>query len=159
MERKQPGSRTCFVCGRENPVGLKLDFFTQAPGQVRSDLDIPEVYEGYPGVVHGGIIASILDETGGRAFMDDPTLFMVTAQLNVRYRKPVPSRTTLIALGMAGERRGRVSYAHSEIRNLDSDVLAEADLVLVDIPKSQIEAWDPEVLGWKVYPDSDEEEA
>jgi len=159
MERKQPGSRTCFVCGRENPVGLKLEFFSQSPGQVRSDLDIPAVYEGYPGVVHGGIIASILDETGGRAFMDDPTLFMVTAQLNVRYRKPVPSKTPLIALGVAGKRRGRVSYAHSEIRTLEDVVLAEAELVLVDIPKSQLEEWDPETLGWKVYPDKDEEEA
>jgi acyl-coenzyme A thioesterase PaaI-like protein len=62
MMEKQPGSKTCFICGRENPVGLKLDFFTLSPGKVRSDLTIPAHYEGYPGTVHGGIIAAILDE-------------------------------------------------------------------------------------------------
>ena len=153
MQKKQPGSKTCFVCGRENPIGLMMDFYTTSPGECRTELSIPEAYEGYPGVVHGGIIAAILDETGGRAHMTDPTRFMVTAQLNVRYRKPVPSATPLEILGFAGERRGKVSNARSQIRNKDGEVLAEAELVLVDIPESQIAALDPEQLGWRVYPD------
>jgi len=136
-----------------------MTFYTIAPGQVRSDLVIPAFYEGYPGVVHGGIIATILDETGSRAFMDDPTRFMVTAQLNVRYRKPVPSVSPLVIFGRAQDQRGRVSYAHSEIRDMKDIVLAEAELVLVDIPESQLEKWDPKALGWKVYPDLDEEAA
>lgn len=155
MNKKQPGSKTCFVCGRENPVGLFLDFYTTEPGQCRTEIVIPEEYEGYPGVVHGGIVAAILDETGGRAHMTEPTVFMVTAQLNVRYRKPVPSGTYLEAVGIAGERRGKVSQAHSEIRGENGEVYAEAELVLVDIPESQVEAMDPEKLGWRVYPDKE----
>jgi acyl-coenzyme A thioesterase PaaI-like protein len=155
MQKKQPGSRTCFVCGRENPVGLMMDFFTNAPGECYTELSIPKDYEGYPGVVHGGIIAAILDETGGRAHMTDPTRFMVTAQLNVRYRKPVPSATPLQIYGFAGERRGKVSNARSEIRNGDGEILAEAELVLVDIPESQIAMLDPVQLGWQVYPDKE----
>lgn len=87
--------------------------------------------------------------------MDAPDHFMVTAQLNVRYRKPVPSETPLVVIGTAGDRRGRVSHAHSEIQNLDGDVLAEAELVLVDIPESQLADVDPEDLGWRVYPDEE----
>lgn len=155
MAEKQPGSKHCFVCGRENPVGLKMDFYLTAPGEVRANLTVPAHYEGYPGVVHGGIIAAILDETGGRSHMEDPTRFMVTAQLNVRYRKPVPIATPLIAIGLAGERRGRVSNAKSEIHNMDGEVLAEAELVLVDIPESQRPNVDPEDLGWRVYPDKE----
>ena len=155
MSQKQPGSKTCFVCGRENPAGLMMEFFVTEPGQVRSEFSVPAQYEGYPGVVHGGIIAAILDETGGRAHMVDPFKFMVTAQLNVRYRKPVPSETPLIILGRAGNRRGRVAHAQSEIMNLEGDVLADAELVLVDIPESQIPDIDPEVLGWRVYPDKE----
>ena len=155
MLEKQPGSRNCFICGRENPVGLKLDFYTIAPGKVRADLLIPTKFEGYPGTVHGGIIAAILDECGGRAQMTSPGRFMVTAQLNIRYRLKVPSLTTLVVIGEAGDRRGRVSYAHSEIQDIDGEVLAEAELVLVDIPDSQLEDIDLESLGWRVYPDEE----
>jgi len=155
MKEKQPGSRHCFICGRENPVGLKMSFYTTEPGRCRAELSLPPQYEGYPGVVHGGILASILDETGGRAHMDDPNHFMVTAQLNVRYRKPVPTETHLIAIGIAGERRGHVSHAHSEIQNIDGDVLAEAELVLVDIPEEQLTDVDPKALGWRVVPDEE----
>lgn len=156
MENKQPGSKNCFVCGRENPAGLKLNFFTLSPGQVRAEIRLTNKYEGYPGIVHGGIIAAILDETGGRAYMDDQHPFMVTAQLNVRYRKPVPIEAPLVAHGEATERRGRVSKAHSEIRDLDGKVLAEAELVLVDIPEEETTGVDLEALGWHVYPDKEE---
>jgi uncharacterized protein (TIGR00369 family) len=156
MHKKQPGSKNCFVCGRENPAGLKMDFFTVEPGRSRAEISIPTDYEGYPGIVHGGIVAAILDETGGRAYMDDPNKFMVTAQLNVRYRKPVPSESKLVVIGIAGERRGRVLQAHSEIQNESGEVLAEANLVLVDIPESEIAAMDAEALGWCVYPDKEE---
>lgn len=154
---KQPGSSTCFICGRENPVGLKLDFYTIGPGIAKAKLLIPAQYEGYPGVVHGGIVAAILDECGGRAQMTIPDRFMVTAQLNVRYRLPVPSETDLVVVGKAGDRRGRVSYAHSEIQNHEGQILAEAELVLVDIPESQMVDINPEALGWRVYPDEEAE--
>jgi len=157
MKTKQPSSRTCFVCGRENPVGLKMDFYFTAAGESRAEITLPAHYEGYPGVIHGGIIAAILDETGGRAHMDDPDRFMVTAKLDIRYRKPVPSETPLIVLGHAGERHGRVSYAQSEIVNENGEILAEAQLVLVDIPEEQLANVDLEALGWRVY--SDEEES
>lgn len=154
--KKQPGSNNCFVCGRQNPVGLKLDFYTAEPGKVRTEVTVPSHFQGYPDVVHGGIIASILDETGGRALMEEPTRFMVTAQLNVRYRKPVPTETPLKVVGVAGRRHGRVAEAHAEIHNSDGEVLAEADLVLVDIPEQQLEDVDLPAMGWRVYPDEEE---
>jgi len=156
MTTKQPSSRTCFVCGRENPVGLKMDFYFTAPGETRAEISVPEIYEGYPGVIHGGIIAAILDETGGRAHMDDPDRFMVTAKLDIRYRKPVPSETPLLVLGHAGKRHGKVSYAQSEIINGSGEILAEAQLVLVDIPEEQIAGVDMDALGWRVYPDEED---
>jgi len=133
-----------------------MDFYMPAPGEARTEVTLPSHYEGYPGVVHGGIIAAILDECGGRAHMEDPTRFMVTAQLNVRFRKPVPVETPLTVIGIAGKRRGRVAEAHSEIQNGDGDILAEAELVLVDIPESQLAELDQDALGWRVY---SEEEA
>ena len=156
MREKQPGSKLCFVCGLENPAGLKLAFYATGPGEVQSEITFPDHYQGYPGITHGGIVASVLDETGGRAMMDDPRHFMVTAQLNVRYRKPVPTETSLVARGWAGKRNGRVSEAHSEIQSLDGEVLAEAELVLVDMPKDKFDGISFEEMGWRVYPDKEE---
>ena len=154
--KKQPGSRSCFVCGVENPVGLHLHFYEPGPGEVAAEITVPAQYQGYPGVVHGGIVATMLDETAGRSQMgDDPNRFMVTAQLSIRYRKPVPVGQPLRILGHAGKRNGRVAYATGEIFGPDGALLAQADAVLVDIPDETIQSIDPEALGWKVYPDGE----
>jgi acyl-coenzyme A thioesterase PaaI-like protein len=152
---KQPGSKSCFVCGRENLAGLKLEFYMIEPGKVCSYFNLTEHFESYPGTIHGGIIAAILDECGGRAQMTEPNRFMVTAQLCVRYRRPVPSRTDLVVYGVAGERRGRVSFARSEIQSIDGKILADAELVLMDIPESQYADVDLEAMGWRVYLDEE----
>ena len=156
MKEKQPGSKQCFVCGLENPVGLRIAFYETGPGEVQSEIIFPDHYQGYPGITHGGIIASVLDETGGRSLMDNPRHFMVTAQLNVRYRKPVPTETPLVAKGWAGKRQGRVSEARSEIQNLAGEVLAEAKLVLVDMAEGKFDQISFEEMGWRVYPDEEE---
>jgi hypothetical protein len=69
QERKQPNSRHCFVCGLENEYGLGLRFYEIGPDEVTATVSIPEQYQGYPGVVHGGITAAMLDEVLGRAAM------------------------------------------------------------------------------------------
>ncbi|NPA07323.1 MAG: PaaI family thioesterase, partial [Chloroflexi bacterium] len=63
----QPNSAHCFVCGLRNPYGLKMRFLQIAPDRVRAYAVVPEVYQGYPGVVHGGILAAMMDEVTGRA--------------------------------------------------------------------------------------------
>jgi uncharacterized protein (TIGR00369 family) len=150
---KQPVSKNCFVCGRENPFGLKLDFYFDGKDTVTAEVNIPESYEGYPGVVHGGVITAILDECAGRAHMIDPNKFMVTAQLNVRFRKPVPTHTLLTVKGVAGERHGRVAMAHGEILDKSGEILAEADGVFVDIPENKLPSKDDYLKDWHVYPD------
>lgn len=154
---KQPASRNCFVCGRENPFGLKMDFYADVPGEVTATFKISDNFEGFPGVVHGGIIAALLDEGAGRAHMTDPRKFMMTAQLNVRYRKPVPTGVKLTLKGFAGERKGRVAKATGEIRDENGTLLAEAEGVFVDIPHDKLETMNAYSLGWRVYPDAEEE--
>jgi acyl-coenzyme A thioesterase PaaI-like protein len=157
--QKLQNSRHCFVCGVENPSGLRMKFYQSAPGEVEAHYTASEVFQGYPGVVHGGVIASMLDEVTGRALMDppgSPTRFMVTAQLSIRYRKPVPVGQPLRLVGHAGERRGRVAKARGEIFGPDGSLLVEADAVLVDIPPDGLKEMDHAALGWKVYPDEEE---
>jgi len=152
--KKQPGSLHCFVCGIENPSGLHLKFYNSEPGEVVAEITVPDNFQGYPGMVHGGVIAAMLDEVAGRSQMrGDPVRFMVTAQLNIRYRKPVPVGQPLRLLGHAGEIRGKVAKASGEVYGPDGVLLADAELVLVDMPEEKLSGVNYETLGWKVYPD------
>jgi acyl-coenzyme A thioesterase PaaI-like protein len=151
---KQPNSKHCFVCGRENPYGLKLKFYETAPGEVEVEYTVPEQYQGYPGVVHGGVVAAMLDEVTGRVHMGyDPPRFMFTARLDVRYRKNVPVGQPLRIIGHAGKSRERTAIATGQIFGPDGDLLAEAEAVLVNVPDEIKNQVDLEELGWKVYPD------
>jgi len=150
---KQASSRSCFVCGVANPVGLHLKFYASAPGEVTATLTPPEHYQGYPGVLHGGIVAAILDETAGRTHMGTfPPRFMFTAKLDIRYRKNVPVGQPLTIVGKAGKDRGRIAEGWAGIYDQDGTLLAEANGLYVDVPEPPpVEALD--AIGWKVYPD------
>lgn len=153
MPKRQPNSKHCFICGMENPVGLHLVFDEIRPGEVEAQIVVEEKYQGYPGIVHGGIVAAMLDEVSGRAFMGDNQAprFMYTARLNVRYRKHVPVRQPLRLYGRAGNDRGRTATSYAAIYNQQGEVLAECDSLLVDVPAEDYQDVDLKALGWKVY--------
>jgi uncharacterized protein (TIGR00369 family) len=151
---KQPSSKHCFVCGRENNFGLKLSFYETQPGEVSVDYTVPEQYQGYPGVVHGGVVAAMLDEVLGRTQMNgNPPRFMFTAKLEVRYHKNVPTGKPLKIVGTAGKNRQRTATASGKIFGPQGELLAEAEALLVDVPEELTNQVDLEALGWKVYPD------
>jgi len=151
---KQPSSRHCFVCGRENPYGLKLHFYETQPGEVTVDYTVPEQYQGYPGVVHGGVVAALLDEVLGRTQMGGyPPRFMFTAKLEVRYHQNVPIGKPLHIVGHAGKSRERTATASGKIFGPQGELLAEAEVLLVDVPEQITDKVDLEALGWKVDPD------
>ena len=155
MKSLQPSSRHCFVCGVENPLGLHLKFYEIGPGEVEAEYVIAEDYQGYPGVAHGGVVAAMLDEGAGRSIMgemDEPR-FMFTARLNITYRKNVPVGQRIKLVGKAGESRGRTAKASSAIYDLEGNVLAEADALLINVPEQVVNSVDLDKLGWKVYPE------
>ncbi len=162
--RRQPNSHGCFICGLANPIGLKMVFEEDCEKkQVRAELVLSEQYRSYPGVVHGGIIATILDETSGRAVMmetGDDNTFFATAKMSVRYRQPTPTDTPLIAVGWVermGADRARVK---GELWLKDGSeetptVLAECASLIVKPRPGFLSGWDDEVPYWRAY--SDEE--
>ncbi len=151
---KQPNSRMCFVCGLQNPAGLKLAFYEDpGAGQVWVKFVVPDEYQGYPGVVHGGIVAAILDEVSGRAVLingSDEDL-MATLKITIRYRRPTPTGTPLTAVGWVerpGTSRAKVA---GEIRLPSGTVTAECEAILTRPPEEFRERWEPEEPYWKVY--------
>jgi acyl-coenzyme A thioesterase PaaI-like protein len=155
----QPNSRSCFVCGMDNHFGLKARFYQDGPGEIHADYTFPDHYQGYPGVVHGGVVAAILDETIGRVLIGvDPShsRFLYTARLNVRYRKNVPTSQPIRIIGHLEKERSTFLTARAEIIDLRGEILAQADGVLVDVPSAVIAKSDLEALGWRVYDDVEE---
>jgi uncharacterized protein (TIGR00369 family) len=142
----------CFICGRENPVGLKMSFSEDhTTGQVLASLIVPDEFQGYPGVVHGGIVAAILDETAGRAILlhgsDDD--LMATMRLTIRYRHPTPTGVRLTAVGWLEHRGGSGARASGEVRLPDGTVTADCTCTLAEVPESFREGWEEERKYWR----------
>lgn len=157
---KQAQALHCFVCGVENAFGLHLDFYEMVPtgggpAQVVVDYTVPAHYQGYPGIVHGGIIATMLDEVMSRTiFRGESPRYVVTAKLSVRYRKPVPVETPLRLTGRVVEDKGRLISVAGTIHGPGGILLAEAEAQLVEVEASFFEGMTSQAeLGWRVYPD------
>jgi len=157
--KPQHSSSQCFVCGVRNDAGLKMRFYESEtePVEVTAEYSVPARYQGYPGVVHGGVIASMLDEVTSRTiFRGDPPRFVVTASLNVRYRKPVPVETPLRLVGRVVKEKGRVITVAGNISGPGDILLAEAEAVLVEVDRSVFgDALDEQ--DWMVYPERADE--
>jgi len=137
-----------------NPVGLQLRFYSQGPEQVNAEYTVPEQYQGYPGLVHGGIVAAMLDEICARALMSgERPRFMYTAHLELRYKKNIPVGQPLQLIGRAIKIKSHTATAHGAIYNTAGELLAEAKALLVDIPEDMIGPEIVETLGWRVYED------
>ncbi len=118
----------CFVCGQRNPYGLHLVFRVEEQSVV-ADFLPREEHQGFPGVIHGGIVASILDEALGRtSLLGDNPEWTMTGRLEVRYRRYVPYGQSLRVRATLTNERRRALQA-SGVLTLSSDesvVLAEA---------------------------------
>ncbi len=157
MTIKQPNSRMCFICGLENPVGLHLHIYETEPGVVETTYLAPEHFQGYPGVLHGGIVGAILDEVSGRALMGSDPMnprFMFTAKLEVKYRKNVPIGRQLKIVGKAGKSKARSAEAWAGIYDAETEeLLAEGTTLLMNVPPEQFGRERLDELGWKIYPE------
>jgi acyl-coenzyme A thioesterase PaaI-like protein len=157
MKIKQPNSKMCFICGLENPVGLHLHIYETEPGVVETNYTAPDHFQGYPGVLHGGIVSAIIDEIAGRAHMgSDPNepRFMFTAKLEVRYRQNVPVGQPLKIVGKAGKAKSKSAEAWAGIFSAETnELLAEGNALLINVPEEQFNRSKLSELGWRIYPE------
>lgn len=84
-----PNDGGCFGCSPSNPSGLGLRFQRRGE-QVEAEYSVPDHFHGAPGITHGGIVATILDEVSCAAVVFVEDQFVVTGELTIRYEKPVP---------------------------------------------------------------------
>jgi acyl-coenzyme A thioesterase PaaI-like protein len=150
---RQPSSRTCFVCGRDNPAGLRARFVAdRASGEVRTTVVVPETMNGFPGTVHGGILGALLDEAAVRTGLLDGGFedLMVTGRLALAYRRPTPTETPLTVVARLVKRTGSRATAIAEIRLPDGTVTATAEALLLRPPPEVASAWEAEREHWRI---------
>lgn len=152
--KKQPNSHMCFACGMENPIGLKLFFYETPDRRVVTRFTPCEEHEGYPGVVHGGIISAVLDEVTSRACIAEGR-WVVTAKIEIRYRRPIPLGKRLMAVGEVVESRKRRLVARGKLLLPDGSVGAEAIGTFIQMPEGQAAGMEDALRFWRVVPDED----
>jgi uncharacterized protein (TIGR00369 family) len=113
----------CFACGRDNPIGMGLHI-ELGDGEARTSWMPGDDFVGWSDKVHGGIIATLLDEVMAWA----PASFdswAVTAEMGVRYRSPALPGERLDAVGRVTDRRRRIYEVTGEVRGADGRLVAE----------------------------------
>jgi acyl-coenzyme A thioesterase PaaI-like protein len=127
------GARQCFACGGDNPIGLHLDVRREGD-EVLATLHPRPEYQSYPGVLHGGLSATALDEVMGYAAILLAGIWAATATMEVRYRDRVPHDAPLPLVAGVGEVRGRRVRAWARLHLPDGRVGVEASGLLVALP-------------------------
>ena len=135
---KQYNSRMCFVCGMENPAGLHAHFYQVDDTTCVGRFLPADHHQGYPGRVHGGIIASMMDETMGRAVWGDAQTWGVTAELTIKYLAPVPLGEMLTVVGRLTRDTRRIFEAEGILLTADGKEAARAHGKYLKVPLERI---------------------
>lgn len=117
----------CFACGKDNPIGLKLQF-TEDNGVVRSEFTPAKFHQGWQGITHGGILCTLLDEAGGYA-VTYAGLNCVTAKSEVRFAKLAPVGETIKVSARITKKTSRLAETEA-ILSLEDGVLIAKSLSL-----------------------------
>jgi acyl-coenzyme A thioesterase PaaI-like protein len=127
--RKQHISRMCFVCGINNDFGLHARFYETLSNELVALIIPSEQHQGYPGRMHGGIAATILDETIARSITagKEEQLWGVTLEIKTKYRKPVPLGVELKVVGRVTSENSRIFEGSGEIILPNGDIAVSAE--------------------------------
>ncbi len=134
------GFPNCYVCGSDNPNGLHVDFRQDGPDGCRADYTARAEHCGWPGIVHGGLLFTLMDEALAWALVY-AGLRGVTARGDVRFCAPAAVGREMIVTAQLGQRRRALVRARAEIRSADADreLIAEleASMYLTDVDRWQ----------------------
>lgn len=147
---KQNNSKMCFVCGLNNSFGLHASFYELENNQLVALFTPGEEHQGYPGRLHGGLAATILDETIGRAIMvQQDEIWGVTVEFKVRLRAPVPLGVELRVVGRITKDNRRMFEGTGEILLPDGQTAVEGFGKYIKLPLENIADFDYEEQEWK----------
>lgn len=135
----QRAQNSCFGCGPANPTGLQLEFFLTESRSVVSTPVVPPAFDGYPGCLHGGVIATLLDEAMGKS-LHARGFPSVTRHMEVEFLRPVPSSAPLRIEGRVTHSEGRKHWSEAKILNERGTVLAQSKGLFVELSAERRDA-------------------
>lgn len=155
---KQHNSKMCFVCGLENTFGLKTRFYELETGELLAVFKPAEEHQGYPGRLHGGLAATILDETIGRCIMihQSDNIWGVTVDFSMRLRKPIPLDREVRVIARLDKNSKRIFEGSGEILLPDGGVAVEAKGKYLKMDINTIADFDVDEQQWQVVPLEDD---
>ncbi len=133
-----PYTHGCFVCGADNPHGLHLKFHAEEGGGIRTDFHTDMRHEGYRGIIHGGVIASALDESMFWAASYVSRQLYMSVQLEVRYQKKVEVGKGYLLLARVAKSQQRMCFTAAELRAADGEVCATATGKFFPVRRDQV---------------------
>lgn len=135
MLRSVKNSRMCFGCGPENEAGLQLTFEMRPDGRLRTRFVPQPHHAGWEGILHGGLMATLLDEAM-MAYLYRIGVNAATAELTIRYRRPVKLGEELVVEAWEEARRGRLFRMAAEARRSEA-VVARASASCLATPEEE----------------------
>ncbi len=152
VTRKQENSKMCLVCGLKNPLGLRTAFFETKENEVVAVFTPSEVHQSYPGRMHGGMTAAIMDEAIGRAINAnrEQMVWGVTVEFSVQYKKPIPLDAELKVVGRIVGETSRTFEGTGELLLPDRTIAAVGRGKYIKMPIAKIADFDLESQEWRV---------
>lgn len=139
VTRKQISSNSCFICGIHNKAGLNIRFYETENNEVVCKFTARNEHQSYPNRLHGGIASTVLDELIGRTIqLIEPSAWAVTCDLSVKYKKPVPLDTELIAKARYTKYSHGLLFAEGEIYLPDGTAAVTASGRFLKMPLEKI---------------------
>jgi acyl-coenzyme A thioesterase PaaI-like protein len=152
VTKKQQNSKMCIACGMKNPFGLKAFFYELENNELVAIFKTVEEHQSYPGRLHGGIAATIMDETIGRAILAgrEEDVWGVTLEFNIQYKKPIPLNEELKVVGRITEEEERIFKGTGELYLKNGEIAAFGKGVYMKLPLESIADFDFEENEWRV---------
>ncbi len=141
-----PNSPTCFVCGEDNPMGLRARFYVEDE-KVKMPLTVHNHHCGYPNTLHGGIVAAALDECMAWAATRAFKRMCVTGALTVRYIKRVPAGRPLTVIAEVVKPHRRIVHAQGSIVDAEGTEYARAEGKFLPLTAEET----LEIDNWLIY--------
>jgi len=130
----------CFICGKRNPIGLKVEFDVDKPALRIAGVFVPKrEHEGYKGIMHGGLVGALLDEAMVKLLWE-AGIPAVSASLEIRLAKPAKVGEPLYIRGWVDSQKGRIVFTAAKIENARGEVLAEAKAKCVKVQSKEEES-------------------
>ncbi len=142
----------CLVCGMKNALGLKAFFYETENRELIAVFQPLEEHQSYPGRLHGGIAAAILDETIGRAILmhHKQEVWGVTVEFRTRFKKPIPLHEEIRVVGRITKEGNRIFEGTGELLLSNGEVAVTGEGRYIKLPLDDIADFDREENEWRV---------